>query len=275
MDGHRLVLVNGVNLNVKTVGSGPTIVALHGFTSDMSTWTEFAAEAKNRYTVITPDLLGHGSSEAPNAVARYQIEHTVIDVAAIIRGSGFQQACWLGYSMGGRIALAAAALIPDACSSLVIEGASPGLRSPNARARRQKKDEALANRILSEGIEKFTARWAEQPLFGSQKSLPIDIQERIRNQRLKSNPVGLANTLRAAGPGVQPPVHEFLPNIKIPALCIVGEYDHKFTSIARRMCSKLNDGRIEIIPGAGHAAHLEKPREFNAAVFAFLEKICA
>jgi len=269
------VQVNGVNLNVKADGSGPAIVAIHGFTGDMSTWAEFAAEAKKKYTVITPDLLGHGGSEVPNAVARYQMERTVDDIAAVIRELGFPQACWLGYSMGGRIALAAAALAPNACRSLVIEGASPGLLSPNARLRRQKKDEALANLILKDEIEEFTARWAEQPLFSTQKSLPLNIQQRIRNQRLKNNPVGLANTLRAAGSGVQPPIHPFLPNIKIPVLCVVGEYDHKFTTIARRMCSKLQNGRVEVIPKAGHAPHLEKPVEFDSVVFAFLEEISA
>ncbi len=267
------MLVNGVNLNVRTVGSGPAVVALHGFAGNVSTWSEFVSEAQKKYTVITIDLLGHGDSDAPAVVSRYQMERTIDDIAAAIHDLGFSQGCWLGYSMGGRVALAAAALLPNVCSSLVIEGASPGLLSPEARARRQRNDEALADLILNEGIEAFTKHWAEQPLFGSQKSVPSDIQDRIRTQRLTSNPTGLANTLRAAGSGVQPPLHKFLPTIKIPVLCIAGEYDKKFTIIGRRMCNKLPNGRLGIVPGAGHAAHLEKPREFNRVVLAFLDEM--
>jgi len=266
------VLVNGVNLNVRTAGSGPPVVALHGFAGDMSTWTQFVGEAKKRYTVVTIDLLGHGGSDAPTAVERYRMERAVDDIAAAIRELGFSRACLLGYSMGGRVALAAAASHPSAYRSLIIEGASPGLQSPAARARRQRKDEALANLILNEGIEAFTNFWAEQPLFNSQRSLPTHIQDRIRKQRLKSNPIGLANTLRAIGPGAQPSIHELLPSLNMPVLCITGVYDRKFTTIARRMCNKLRNGRLEIIPGAGHAAHLEKPRDFNSVVLAFLDE---
>ena len=264
--------VNGVNLNVKAVGSGPAIVALHGFTGDMSTWSEFVPEAEKKYTVITIDLLGHGSSEAPRTPERYRIEQTLDDIASVIHELGFPKACWLGYSMGGRIALAAAAMIPNVCHSLILEGASPGLRSTNARVLRQSKDEALADFILKEGVAAFVDTWTEQPLFKTQKSLPAYVQDRIRNQRLRNNPTGLANTLRVAGLGTQPSIHEILPRISIPVLCIAGEYDHKFATIARKMCHKLQNGRFEIIPGAGHATHLERPWDFNRVVLEFLSE---
>jgi len=266
------VLVNDVNLNVRLVGSGRPVVALHGFAGAMATWTEFIAEAQNRYTIITIDLLGHGGSDAPKTRERYRMERIVDDIATVVHQSGFQRACLLGYSMGGRIALATAALIPNTCDVLILEGASPGLESPNARLRRQRSDDALADFILEEGIEAFTNYWAQQPLFDSQKTLPPQIKDRIRSQRLKSNPIGRANTLRATGLGAQPCIHKLLPSINAPALCIAGEYDRKFTSIARKMCSKLGNGRLAIIPGAGHATHIEKPREFNRVVLNFLEE---
>jgi 2-succinyl-6-hydroxy-2,4-cyclohexadiene-1-carboxylate synthase len=266
------VLVNGVNLNVMITGSGPPVVALHGFAGDMSSWSEFVPEARGKYTVITIDMLGHGGSDAPEALERYRMEHTVNDIVAAIRKLGFSQACWIGYSMGGRVALAAAALLPDACRTLVIEGGSPGLMSPSARLQRRRHDEALSDFILKKGIETFTNYWEQQPMFSTQKSLSSNIRNRIRNQRLKSNPIGLANTLRAAGTGAQPCFHEMLPSIKIPVLCVVGEYDRKFTTIARKMCSKLQNGRLAVIPGAGHAAHLEKPSDFNRAVLTFLDE---
>jgi 2-succinyl-6-hydroxy-2,4-cyclohexadiene-1-carboxylate synthase len=259
-------LVNGVNLNVKKTGSGSPVVALHGLAGSMSTWTEFVQEAQNEYTVITIDLLGHGGSDSPSAFERYRLEHSITDITAALEKLGVSRPCWLGYSMGGRIALLAAASNPDACRCLVLEGASPGLISPSARASRRRRDEALASLIMKEGVEAFLNYWEQQRLFESQRTLPLSVQERIRNERLRNNPIGLANTLRAASPGAQPPVRKLLRNLKIPVLCIAGEYDYKFRSIAREMSSKLRHGQLAIIPGAGHATHIERPREFNRVV---------
>ncbi len=266
------MLVDEVNLNVKAVGSGPAILALHGFSGSMSTWSEFVEEAQKEYRIITVDLLGHGGSDAPSDPKRYRVEQSIADLAAVLDKSDVANACWLGYSMGGRIALGAAALMPERCGCLVLEGASPGIDEPKQRAERKRRDDALARLIMKEGIETFSKYWEQQPIFASQKLLPLEVQEQIRNQRLKNNPTGLANTLRAASSGVQPPFHKSLPNIKIPVLCIAGEYDHKFSAIAEDMCSKLPNGHLSIIPGAGHAPHIEKPEEFNRIVLGFLRE---
>jgi 2-succinyl-6-hydroxy-2,4-cyclohexadiene-1-carboxylate synthase len=268
------VRVNGVNLNVKKTGSGPPVVALHGFGGNRFTWAEFAQEAQNEYTVITIDLLGHGDSDSPIAYERYSLEHSVADITAVLEKLGVSRACWLGYSMGGRIALAAATSNPSMCQCLVLEGASPGLIARDARARRKRNDEALASLIMKEGVEAFVNYWERRPLFDSQRSLPRSVREGIRTQRLRNNPIGLANTLRAASPGVQPPLHKLLRKLRIPVLCVAGQYDHKFTGIAREMCGKLRYGKLAIIPGAGHATHIEKPREFNTLVLAFLGESC-
>jgi 2-succinyl-6-hydroxy-2,4-cyclohexadiene-1-carboxylate synthase len=266
------VLVNGVNLNVKKVGSGPPIVALHGFTGSMSTWTEFARAAKKEFTLITIDLLGHGDSDIPLALERYRLEHSIADTSAVLEKLGVSRACWLGYSLGGRIALAAAALNPSKCRCLVLEGASPGLLSSRARARRKKADEALAFSIRRKGVEAFVNYWEQLSLFDSQRSLPLKVREHIRKQRLRNSPIGLANTLRAANPGVQPPIHRLLTRLKFPVLCIAGEYDNKFRAIATQMCNKMPNGQLSIIRGAGHATHIEKPREFNKVVLNFLRE---
>jgi len=266
------VLVNEVNLNVKSVGSGPAILALHGFSGSMSTWSEFVKEAQKEYTIITVDLLGHGGSDAPNDPKRYGVKCSIADLAAVLDKSDVSRACWLGYSMGGRIALGAAALMPDKCGCLVLEGASPGITGPKQRAERKRSDEALARLIMKKGVEVFSKYWEQQPIFASQKLLPREVQEQIRSQRLSNNPTGLANTLRAASSGVQPPFHKSLPEIRIPVLCVAGEYDYKFTTIAKEMCSKLPNGHISIIPHVGHAPHIEQPQEFNSVVLGFIRQ---
>lgn len=267
------MLVNGVNLNVKTTGSGPGIVALHGFAGNMSTWAQFIRAAKRKYTVITIDLLGHGRSDTPRSRERYRVEHSIADIATALKQLNISPPYWLGYSMGGRIALAAAALAPESCSGLVLEGASPGLTSRTERAERRRRDQAIARLIMKEGVDAFTDYWEKQPLFDSQKSLPPSVRKKIRVQRRESNPLGLANTLRAANPGVQPPLTKLLPKIRAPVLCVVGEYDSKFVAMGKEMCRKLPNGRLKIVPHAGHAPHIERPREFNRIVLSFLSRL--
>jgi 2-succinyl-6-hydroxy-2,4-cyclohexadiene-1-carboxylate synthase len=266
------VLVNGVNLNIKVVGSGPPVVALHGFAGNMSTWSYFAEEAQQEYTLVTVDLLGHGGSDSPKEDERYSVEHSANDISAILHNLGIYHTCWLGYSMGGRIALASATLNPKTCECLIVESASPGLSSKEEREERVRSDSALARFIEEEGVEAFTNYWEQQPLFASQKQLPSETREHIRNQRLRNNAIGLANALRAAGSGAQPPVHNLLSALKIPVLCIAGQNDPKYCSIARDMCNQLPNVRVSIIPGTGHAPHLEKPEEFNRIVLDFLRE---
>ena len=267
------MFVNGVHLNIKKTGSGPPILALHGFAGNMSTWDNFVEEARTSYAVITIDLLGHGASDCPVDVERYSPEHTIADIATALRKLRISRPCLLGYSMGGRLALLAAVSHPSMPRCLILEGASPGLESPSARKRRMRRDTFLARMIMEEGVETFSSYWEKRPLFKSQRSLPLSIRKRIREERVRNNPVGLANTLRAANPGAQPPVHKLLPKLKIPVLCIVGEHDYKFKAIATAMCGELPHGRLVVIQGAGHAVHIEKPREFNRAVFDFLREI--
>lgn len=266
------MLANGTNFNIRVAGSGPPIVLLHGFAGNISTWEYFVEKALNEYTLIAVDLLGHGATDSPKEKDRYSVEKSIEDFTCILDKLHFDRACWLGYSMGGRIALAAAALNPKKCDCLVIESASPGLKSREERENRVRSDNALADLIEEKGVDAFVDYWEQQPLFASQKLLSLETRDQIRHQRLKNNVRGLANTLRAAGTGAQPAVHHLLPTLKIPVLCIAGESDAKFTSIAREMGDLLPNVNVSIIPGAGHAPHLEKPKEFAEIVLAFLKQ---
>lgn len=265
-----LVSVNGVRLNVEVEGSGPVVVALHGFTGSVATWETFVAAASRDSTVVRVDLLGHGVSDAPEDPERYSMEHCIADLAALLDHLGLAPVTWLGYSMGGRVAIAAAIGLPDRTAALIAESASPGLALESERRERVAQDESLARRIEADRVESFVAYWEALPLFTSQASLPASSRERLRVQRLGNRPLGLANSLRGMGTGVQPSVNERLPELAVPALFIAGEEDAKFVALAQQMHRQVPGGRLRVIPGAGHAAHLERPDEFNGAVLDFL-----
>lgn len=264
--------VNGVHLNVETAGEGPPVVLLHGFTGSAATWAAHTDGFSAHHTVVAVDLLGHGLSDAPEDPRRYRLGFCIEDVLAVLDRLGIARASLLGYSMGGRVALAVAIAAPERLTALVIESASPGIRDAGARRERAARDEELAKSILEGGVEAFVDRWEHQPLFASQRALADPVRLALRAQRLRGNALGLANSLRGLGQGVQPPLHDFLPQIPVPTLIVVGALDETYTAVAREMSEMIPDSRLAVVPGAGHAVHLEQPEHFRQMVLEFLEQ---
>jgi len=272
--GSTFVQVNGIQLGIEQRGAvrkrNPTLVMLHGFTGSAAGWgNHLDTLAAYGLRVIALDLPGHGQSDAPADPQRYAIEHCQQDVLAALQELGVSQgeAMLLGYSMGGRIALYTA--FSGFFRALILESASPGLEDPAERVQRRISDEVLAASIECDGVQAFIDHWEKLPLFASQSTLPPEAREALRRQRLSNRASGLAQSLRGVGTGVQPSLYARLPVLHIPVLLIAGELDTKFTVIARSMAQALPQSRLRIVPGAGHAVHLERPEEFDFFVGEF------
>ena len=216
--------------------------------------------------IIAIDLPGHGQSDAPEDAKRYSIEYCQKDILAALQELGVRkgQAIILGYSMGGRIALYTA--LSGYFRALILESASPGLEDPVEREERRTSDEVLAASIEREGVPAFIERWEHLPLFASQRALPFECREALHRQRLQNNAIGLAQSLRGVGTGVQPSLFAQLPTLHMPVLLIAGELDTKFTTIAKHMAQALPQSQLHIIPAAGHTVHLEQPQLFTSLV---------
>ncbi len=262
--------VNGVHLHVDVGGEGPPILLLHGFTGSTRTWDPFIPHLRADHTTVAVDLLGHGLSDAPEESSRYLMDRTVEDLVSLLSAIDIPRAAVLGYSMGGRIALALATEHPEKVSVLVLEGASPGLEDVQARRQRMREDALLAAAIERGGIAEFVDRWENHPLFASQRSLPAERRIALHNQRLQNNTRGLASSLRGTGTGVQEPLWGRLTEVRVPTLLIVGETDSKYKAIAERMAKVMPRTTLEVVAGAGHAVHLEQPEEFGRLIKKFL-----
>jgi len=252
--------------------TAPPLLLLHGFTGSGNNWAKQVAVFSKQFSVITVDILGHGRSDSPNDPSRYTMPNIAADVSRLLDAWQVQQTALLGYSMGGRLALYLACHFPQRFSQLILESSSPGLIDEAERAERRQKDEALAAWIEVNGIKSFVARWEALPLWGSQQQLDAEVRQRLHQQRLQNNPVGLANSLRGMGTGAQPSLWEKLPVVSLATLLIVGELDSKFMAINRQMVERLRNGRLHIIPQAGHTTHLEQPDLFCTAVTDFLHR---
>jgi 2-succinyl-6-hydroxy-2,4-cyclohexadiene-1-carboxylate synthase len=137
----------------------------------------------------------------------------------------------------------------------VLVSASPGIADPVERAARRESDEGLAQDIERVGVDAFLERWLAQPLFAT---LPRE-RSGIDARRAANTVDSLTHQLRVLGQGVQPSNWERLGELRMPVLLIAGALDTKYVDIAQRMAAQIPEVRVEIVPGAGHACHLEQP----------------
>jgi 2-succinyl-6-hydroxy-2,4-cyclohexadiene-1-carboxylate synthase len=174
---------------------------------------------------------------------------------------------WFGYSLGGRLALRVALDRPDLVGGLVLLGATAGIEEPGPRAARVEIDERLASGLERKGLERFVDGWLAQELFARLPAAAAGVEE-----RRAATVGGLASALRLLGAGAQEPVWDRLREIGVPVLVMAGEHDSKFSTLAYRLAAGIGEGAgISFVPGAGHAAHLERP----ASVAALLERFLA
>ena len=225
------------------------LVLLHGFTNTGAGWSGVIAALGGDRTVLAPDLRGHGSASHARPVS---LEAVVADVAA----SAPATFALAGYSMGGRLALHVAVAHPRRVTRLILIGASPGIADAGERAQRRAADEALAEEICDLTIERFAQRWARTPVLAGQ---PPAVQAAVHADRLRNTPAGLAAALRGLGTGALPPLWDRLGELAMPVDLIVGERDATFRATAERMAAALPAGTLHVVPGAGHAVHLEAP----------------
>ncbi|WP_153465253.1 2-succinyl-6-hydroxy-2,4-cyclohexadiene-1-carboxylate synthase [Sediminibacillus terrae] len=252
---------------LKEVGSGPPLLLLHGFTGSSESWQQYVEKWKDRFRVLLLDLPGHGKTKTQ---APIRMEDFCDDLGQLLDQLSISKVNLLGYSLGGRAALSFTVMKPERVQSLMLESASPGLDSPDEQLARKTKDEALAERILEQGVTSFVDYWENLPLFDSQNKLPDSIQNRIRQERLSHTERGLANSLIGMGTGAQPSWWGELGDIRLPVLLLAGEMDQKFVGIAEEMHQSMPSSELKIIPLSGHAIHVEQPQKFDTIVHEFL-----
>jgi 2-succinyl-6-hydroxy-2,4-cyclohexadiene-1-carboxylate synthase len=267
-----IVDAGDARLRVEVSGTGSPIVVLHGFTGSAAAMRPVTRLLDPAHRMIAPDLVGHGRSDPPTDPDSYTVEamvRHVLAVADVLRCSTFHL---VGYSMGGRVALALGCHVGHRLRSLTLIGATAGLVDEERRVERRGLDEARARHIESD-FEGFVDDWMDNPLFASQSRLGHDFLMAARAQRLASRPEGLAASLRAAGTGSMTPLHDRLGQCTMPTMLVVGGEDVKFRALATELSGMLPRSSTSVIPDAGHAAHLEQPvavadriREFVSAI---------
>jgi 2-succinyl-6-hydroxy-2,4-cyclohexadiene-1-carboxylate synthase len=209
-----------------------------------------------------PDLAGHGARPTSASSFAGEVERLL----TWSRANGFERGVIAGYSLGGRLALGAALTAPELFSHVLLVSAHPGLVDSQQRMQRAADDDALAARLLLQGLRAFVDDWERLPLFASQMRLPADLLEAQRSLRLQHSEAAVASALMQLSLGRMPDFNPQLPGLRLPVRLLVGALDTKFVALAEDMQRALPDSSIEVIPGSGHNLLIECPAAVAAAI---------
>jgi len=247
------------------------VVCLHGFMGTAEDWLPLMQRLSEYARCVAVDLPGHGKTRSD--LVRMPWHYIVREMVRLLNALMLPPPVLLGYSMGGRLAIAIAEAMEYQLQGLVIESASPGIEDELERLERYQQDVERALELSIQDFDHFLHRWYEQPLFASLRQHPQFQQ--LMEQRFQNNdPLQLAAVLKVLSVAQQPSYWQWLGATTLPVLFLAGEKDPKYVAIAQRVAALQNPAvRVEIVPGAGHMIHFEAPERFVQLVERFLSQL--
>lgn len=278
VDGHdwphreasRFVAAGGLRWHVQQMGSGPAMLLLHGTGSATHSWRDLMPALARTFTVIAPDLPGHGFTEAPPP-ARLSLPGMAMAVAALLDAIGIRPEVAVGHSAGAAIAarmsldgrLSARALVSLCGALLPLRGIPGYVFAPMARL--------------------FAATSLVPRLFAWRAGDPAVVERLVRGTgstidrtglnlygRLIRSPAHAAAALDMMAHWDVHPLERDLPRLAPRLLQIVGTGDHTVPPAeARRVQQLLPEAAIVPLAGAGHLAHEERPLEVAQVICRF------
>lgn len=259
------VELHGHPVIYRTAGSGPPVVLIHGMVNSSHHWREVALRLADRYTVIAPDLIGHGDSATPRG--DYSLGAHAAVIRDLLTAIGVGGATIAGHSLGGGVAMQFFWQFPQRVERLVLVSSgglghevSPLLRSaalPGASAalrlvagRRSlaalgRVAAALDARGSAGGVYVRAIVRALRPLerAGSREAFLQTLRSVID---LQGQHVSATDRLYLLGP--------------VPTLIVWGERDNTIPlQHGRSAHEAIPHSRFETLPRAAHFPHLEDP----------------
>jgi 2-succinyl-6-hydroxy-2,4-cyclohexadiene-1-carboxylate synthase len=249
---------------------GPTLLFLHGFMGDSYDFDAVLPFLWDDFCCLILDLPGHGQTKVLGEDRSYGMDKTAIALINLLQHLQLTRVGLIGYSMGGRLALYLALYFPEYFSQVILESASPGLKTAIARQQRINQDSQWIKKLLNEEFSDVLTQWYQQPLFASlrrQADFPL-----LWARRLGNSPQALAQSLQYLGTGQQPCLWQKLAQGSIPLMLLVGGQDRKFVEINREMTGHYPQAQLTIFPDCGHSLHLEDSPQFAHSIKQFLSK---
>ena len=268
--------VHGHDVAYRQVGSGPLLVMIHGIAGSSGTWVPIMPLLAEKYTVIAPDLLGHGESAKPRG--DYSLGAYASGVRDLLGVLGHERATVVGHSLGGGIAMQFAYQFPQMLERLVLVGSgglgkevNPLLRALSLPGTEYVLPVVLAPQLHSVvgAVGRVLGRFGlrADPFLGE----VWDAWSRLTDVRAQR---AFIHTIRAvidvAGQRVSARDRLYLAH-EVPTLIVWGDRDQVIPVAHAHIAHELMPGsRLEVVENAGHFLPIERPELLDRVLRDFL-----
>ncbi len=273
----RTVTIHGYERAYRMTGAGPVLLLLHGIGDSSATWEPLMPALARRFTVVAPDLLGHGSSAKPRA--DYSVAAYANGMRDLLDVLDLDTATVVGHSLGGGVAAQFAYQYPERCERLVLVASGGVGREVNPLLRAA--SIPLAELVLVP-MQLPPAKLAGRMVLDVLRRLGTDIgRDADELSRVVAGmPDGatrgaFSRTLRSVvdwrGQIVTMRDRAYL-TAEVPVLLIWGAHDGVIpVTHAQLAADAMPTARLEIFDEAGHFPHHTDPERFIASVVDFVD----
>ncbi|MDK8183175.1 alpha/beta fold hydrolase [Paenibacillus sp. UMB4589-SE434] len=260
----KIQLTDRFHMEVKEQGAGVPIVLLHGYCGSSDYWHSVVPLLSERYHVITPDLRGHGKTQAPNGA--YTIEQMADDILQMADKLHLDRFILLGHSLGGYIALSFAQRFSERLLGFGLIHSTGYADSDEARQGRLKAVED----IQAHGIVPFIDQLIPS-LFNPNRLEQLEDEVRLAKAIGYHTPpqgaIGAALAMREREDRTA-----VMAATKLPLLLVAGRMDQKVRP-ERLFTTEGSNVTQAVIETAGHMGMMETPEEVNEIVSSFVHEI--
>ncbi len=273
----RTVRIHGHEVSYRTAGEGPTILLIHGIAGSSTTWRAVMPALAEHYTVIAPDLMGHGQSAKPRG--DYSLGAYASGIRDLLTVLDKERVTLVGHSLGGGVAMQFAYQFPEWAERLVLV-ASGGLGrevSPLLKAVTLPGAEYVLPLLLHPRIRE-TAEWpgALARRVGWRPSVNLsEVWRSYTSLTDRHGQMAFVQTIRSVidvgGQRVSAHDRLYLASA-VPTMIVWGDRDRIIpVAHAYRAAEAIPTARLEILEGAGHFLPWRDADRFLAVLEDFLK----
>jgi pimeloyl-ACP methyl ester carboxylesterase len=271
-----VITIDGDRIAYRAAGKGRVLLLVHGMAGSSATWKHVMPALSRRFTVIAPDLLGHGQSDKPRG--EYSLGAHTDTLRDLLDALGHKRATVVGQSLGGGIAMQLAYQFPERCERLVLVNSGGLGQEVNLilRALTAPGAEYVFPLVCSprlRDVASLVGAWlgrvgvrstpAGEEIWRSYASL-ADADTRQAFFR------GLRDVIDLSGQAVSA-LKRLSRAAQLPTLIMWGAQD-PFIPVSHAIAAHhaIPGSRLEIFDGVGHYPHCEAPERFVAALVDFI-----
>lgn len=254
----RFTTLDGARIHYVNYGKGSeALVLVHGWTMNVDNWRDQIPAFTKRNRVIAIDLPGHGQSDKPQTA--YSMDYFARAIDAVLQDAKVKRAVLVGHSMGTPVARQFYRKYPEKTLAIVIVD---GVLRPLA-------DKAVMDRMI-EGFRGPNYRQSIDQMFAAMSGPGLTAEAKTRINTSSVNTP--QHVIVGAMEGMADPAIWADDKINVPVLAIMARnpfFPPNLEELSRAIAPNIDFRTWE---GVGHFLMMEKPKEFNDAVLAFLDK---